>query len=246
MASHLRMVVGAVPADVGIFCPVDEDGEIGAGMVWYGTTSRSIETQRREYVAHYRELDPFAPARVEHTRARVLTVQDLGGLEQLLRSDYGRFHRTAGYGDRAMMYLRAEGRITAIVNLVRDRSRRDFGPREIAFLRLAQRAFEVAYTAALDEPEAGALESVLTPRETEVAQLAAKGETNAAIALALGVTDATVKTHLARAFAKLEVHNRTQLAGLVNRPRPMVSRFGREDHVVRRLPPDQAVRRPQF
>ena len=54
-----------------------------------------------------------------------------------------------------------------------------------------------------------ALES-LTPREVEVLRLIARGMSNADIAQQLVVSDATVKTHVARIFAKLDLHDRAQ------------------------------------
>jgi DNA-binding NarL/FixJ family response regulator len=50
----------------------------------------------------------------------------------------------------------------------------------------------------------------LTPRELEVLRHVARGLSNAAIAGELFVGEATVKTHLARIFAKLDLHDRTQ------------------------------------
>jgi DNA-binding NarL/FixJ family response regulator len=49
----------------------------------------------------------------------------------------------------------------------------------------------------------------LSGRETEVLRLVARGETNAAIGRALFISEATVKTHLLRAFSKLGVSDRT-------------------------------------
>ncbi len=49
----------------------------------------------------------------------------------------------------------------------------------------------------------------LSPREVQVLELVAVGNTNADIGRALHITEATVKTHLLRAFAKLEVSDRT-------------------------------------
>ena len=51
----------------------------------------------------------------------------------------------------------------------------------------------------------------LTPSERRVAELAADGRTNRAIAAELFVTVATVETHLRHAFQKLGVHARTEL-----------------------------------
>src|SRR5438067_13434826 len=50
----------------------------------------------------------------------------------------------------------------------------------------------------------------LTPRELEVIRLIARGLSNGEIARELVVGDATVKTHVARVFAKLDLHDRAQ------------------------------------
>ena len=54
----------------------------------------------------------------------------------------------------------------------------------------------------------------LTPTERRVADLVAEGLTNGAVAERLIMSEATVKTHLTRIYAKLAVANRTELAAL--------------------------------
>ena len=54
--------------------------------------------------------------------------------------------------------------------------------------------------------------SGLTQREQEVAQLAALGDSNAAIAAALHISERTVRAHLSAIFEKLQVTDRLMLA----------------------------------
>ena len=58
----------------------------------------------------------------------------------------------------------------------------------------------------IDAPRGSQLS--LTDRETEVLALMADGLTNRAVARKLGISEATVKTHLAHVYTKLEVLDR--------------------------------------
>lgn len=75
-----------------------------------------------------------------------------------------------------------------------------------AVLRRSQRQPEVKEKISLD---------ILTSKEKEVLQMAAKGVSNKQIAEKLFVKEVTVKTHLNSIFKKLKVENRTQAVLLV-------------------------------
>lgn len=57
----------------------------------------------------------------------------------------------------------------------------------------------------------------LTPRERDVLALIAQGRSNKRIALELGISEKTVKTHVGHVLAKLDVTDRTQAAVLAVR-----------------------------
>ena len=64
-----------------------------------------------------------------------------------------------------------------------------------------------------DRPRSGALDD-LTTRERDVLVLIAQGRSNKRIALELGISEKTVKTHVGHVLAKLDVTDRTQAAVL--------------------------------
>lgn len=62
------------------------------------------------------------------------------------------------------------------------------------------------------------LRSRLTPREREVAQLAAQGLSNAEVAATLCLATGTVRNHLSNVYAKLHLRRRSQLPAFFRGP----------------------------
>lgn len=62
--------------------------------------------------------------------------------------------------------------------------------------------------------------NILSPRELEVARLAAEGQTNKVIGLTLGISERTVEVHRGRAMKKLGVRTLAELARLNDRLNP--------------------------
>ncbi|GAB3666405.1 response regulator transcription factor [Actinocorallia lasiicapitis] len=69
---------------------------------------------------------------------------------------------------------------------------------------------QFAFTLPSGEPAAGGVTDELTPRESEVLLLVAKGMSNLEIASELVVSEATVKTHVGRILMKLNLRDRVQ------------------------------------
>ncbi|OZD72919.1 response regulator [Rhodococcoides fascians] len=64
----------------------------------------------------------------------------------------------------------------------------------------------------VDRVDAALLIDKLTPRERDVLELLARGDTNADIAVQLGMRESTVKSHVSRILTALLVTNRVQAA----------------------------------
>jgi len=124
--------------------------------------------------------------RAEQPRARILIVSSSSASEHV--------HRALKAG--AQGYLLKDSTPAALLSAIRDvASGLRVVPPGVA-QSLAERAYQ----------------SDLSPRELEVVQLVVDGLSNKLIADRLGLTEATVKTHLTHIFEKLGVEDRTQAA----------------------------------
>jgi DNA-binding CsgD family transcriptional regulator len=135
------------------------------------------------------------------TSAAALAVRDGAALDRV----------AAAFEDLGALLLAAEAAAAAAhAHQAAGRGARANASRERAAALAA--ACEGARTPGLD-PDA--VTSVLTRREREVARLAAAGSSSREIAARLGLSVRTVDNHLGRAYAKLGLGSRTELAAVL-------------------------------
>jgi DNA-binding CsgD family transcriptional regulator len=222
-AHALATLVSFVPASVAIFHRQCVRGRAHEAVgVQTARPDLNLADEWRAYVEAEQRHDPFVTSAAAQSGAAVLAFADVCREPQ--ESAYGRFLGKLRLADRVSVYLRDAGTTVAMASLLRSVDEPPFTRGEIAALRRLQPLLEQAYVCARstvgDVPAQNViLESGLTPREADVAALVARGATNAEIARTLHVTEATVKTHLTRIFAKVGVRSRTQLALLLGRAR---------------------------
>ncbi|RGE20426.1 DNA-binding response regulator [Leucobacter sp. wl10] len=113
----------------------------------------------------------------------------------------------------ALSFLLKDADPEVVLGSIRDAAAGRARVSPAALSRLIALAARPAESSARSPAErAAAPPETITPREWEIGRLVARGLTNAEVADALHLGQATVKTHLASLFAKLHVTNRVQLA----------------------------------
>ncbi|WP_322516556.1 helix-turn-helix transcriptional regulator [Rhodopseudomonas palustris] len=132
----------------------------------------------------------------------------------------------SGAGFVLIMALREQNRIVGALSLVRDAGLGDFDERDrglaLALLPLLEMAYHgvIARAAATVPLFAGNdLFHALTPRERQVAALAAAGHPNKSIARMLDASPWTIKNHMRAVLDKTGTRNRTELSALIGTQR---------------------------
>jgi DNA-binding CsgD family transcriptional regulator len=166
------------------------------------------------YVEHAHRDDPFARYAALHgyRRERAITLdhldpQGLPGSREYLDS----FLFRSGIYGKLVIFLRANGFAGGIGVLARESG--TFGNRDLALAQVLsahlENLFRLTSQTSATTP---AHRKRLSPRQTEVTELVARGLTNQQIADALSITTDTVKKHVASAREATGCSNRTQLA----------------------------------
>ncbi len=180
-------------------------------LVILGETAEAQRLAREQLELSEQLGTPGARGAALRVLARTLTepVPHLERAVEMLASSPARLEHTRALAALGAALRRANRRAEARVPLRRAFEQADRG----GMLLLARRARE-ELNALGARPRRSALSGpgALTPGEYRVAQLAAQGLGNRAIAERLYVTQRTVETHLTHAFQKLDIRSRADLA----------------------------------
>jgi DNA-binding CsgD family transcriptional regulator len=208
LAQALETCAAFVPVSLALAFALDEHGRMVDPLALW---SQGSHHAARSVVSRLGRLQPVAqPSAAESG-------------EQPAASLHARHLAHEGYGPPLFAWLRGRGRVVAGVGLLRETALPPFDARAARLLAELRPLLEDALRVCHEPPCAAMgradplLAAGLTRRETEVALLVAQGVSNAAIAATLRMSEATVKTHLTRIYAKVGVRSRTELAIVIGR-----------------------------
>jgi DNA-binding CsgD family transcriptional regulator len=215
--SEIRTRVGSLMLDL-------LQAQFFASYVWQpelqrfdvGVQLNMDSTNLARYEAYYQFHDPITFALQQHRSA--VRVTDVMPQTELQRTEfYNDFLARDGLHFGVNLYAWSGDHNIGDMRIWRDRQRRDFSREDLQLLDLVRPAF----VAALQRSRAGQaqpllalapLNSRLSAREQEVAQMAASGLTDKEIARRLDISPTTVRTHVNHAFRKFGVNSRIALA----------------------------------
>jgi DNA-binding CsgD family transcriptional regulator len=222
LAHTLETLESLLPLSAAFAFTVDGDGLMRDPILLRG--GGAVEALVRR-LPELEPIDPFSPRRAEASGATVMSSADVGGAERLACSMYGRHLRRHGYGAPHFLYLRRAGRVVAGIGVLPNASAPRFDGRTGRLLAGLQPMLQDALELSVNGRERDGLAEELcaaglTVREAQVAGRVADGRSNGSIADELELSEATVKAHLTKVYAKLGVRTRTQLAALMYEPRP--------------------------
>lgn len=202
----LRNLAEAMDCVAGVFWVPDDDALV-ARVFWRATTLDDAD----DFEAATRQLrlprGAALPARVWQTRASIaLNVDDQPGFLRIAEAE------AAGLrGAVAFPALEGED-VLAVIELY---SSEAAAPSERLMRSLVGIGHELGQFLAHHRGELGA--PLLTPRELEVLQLAAQGNSRPQVAELLTISPATVKTHFEHVYTKLGVSDRAAAVAMAMR-----------------------------
>jgi len=215
----LDFVTKMVSAPMALFLAADHAGRYGLATIKADPIlTTDPDGLAREYLDCVEERDPILAIAGACGRTRLLNTENLRNEPDFTESSLARvFLRRHELGHLMVLFMRdqASGRRWLLI-LLRSTEEHEFSDREQGFLRYVAPLLTQSYHCAIDM--GGSVAPVangdvhLTPREFEIARMAANGSHNDEIATALQIASGTVKCHMRNIYSKLGVDSRLNLA----------------------------------
>ncbi|MBN8867261.1 MAG: hypothetical protein J0H98_06880 [Solirubrobacterales bacterium] len=217
----LDFVTKMINASLALFLVVrDVDDYVLATVKADPILDADPDTLARDYLACVsHESDPLLSCVRDQTRANLVETEQLtatpGFETSRLNEDF-----FGGHGLGPVLALSTwdeSSHQRCILLLARLREESEFKDREKIFLRQVAPLLTQSYHCAMGfggtaAPMPGSVAAKLTPREMEIARLAASGARNCEIAESLHIESGTVKVHMHNVYAKLGINSRVHLA----------------------------------
>ena len=184
-------------------------------------THNMAKAEDKLYQSRYMHMDPLNPNLFENSSETVVHMDSIMSAQFIEQSVYYQdFLKPLNYRYATDIFFRSEGKIIAVITLLRDESQGEFTEEELSILRKQQPFLEyVLNTVYLSKrvEERNTIEERyhLSSRELDVLELMISGANNKAIAKELTLGLATVKTHLQHIYQKIGVASRTELLSRV-------------------------------
>ncbi|WP_434462322.1 response regulator transcription factor [Serratia plymuthica] len=195
--SCLTTIAHLIPVSAGVFYLVNQDLRPDH-YILHGISDKT----HQQYLTHFQQIDPLKPANFHQQDISMVGMSPAAIANN--RHYYHDFMLPNDMRDMTEIFIRQRKRIIAGVSLIRDTP---FTEVERGRLRAVLPLIELATRDLLP----GGVAQLLTAKEQEIVNMVREGASNKRIALKLGISLSTVKTHMRNIFAKTEVANRTEL-----------------------------------
>lgn len=189
--------------------------DAGAGRFGHAQSLNMDPANLRQYEQYYQYHDPITPAMQQHRRA--VRATDVLSHERLKQTEFfNDFLARDGLHWGVNVYAWDGAENIGDMRIWRDRRRENFSADELQLLDMIRPAFLAALRrsrkgqarALVQRPDALA---GLSEREIDVARLMSCGLSDKEISRKLGISLATVRTHIGHAFRKQGVDSRIKL-----------------------------------
>ncbi|HGN1707694.1 TPA: helix-turn-helix transcriptional regulator [Providencia rettgeri] len=192
----LNTIAHIIPISASVYYLVNEHWQPD-NYVLYGIPSK----MHQDYLTYFHQIDPLHPDNFRSDDLRLVRMDP--NIRQQNQAFYHDFMQPNNLTDMAEIFIRRKNKIIAGISVLRDSP---FSQQEIMRLNAILPIAELMTFDVLPDSLVS-----YTPKEQEIIHLVREGASNKRIALLLGVSLSTVKTHLRNIFTKANVTNRTEL-----------------------------------